>query len=314
MNSRQIRIAKLIEAGKRERREEYAGKLKKYFDSEELENILDEVMLLVPPKKERAAVHWILNGNLELPEDMELLDRAFEILDRKKDSFEDYNSPEEVMESNFKVSRRLNFDPDNEPAFTRKKKLGNGIVVYRVEDSPDGMLAVREAMDVCWGERANPWCLVSRNEKLDDEEMEFAVDYEEDEDLIIKSLDGAWMRWKTYSSYPKRIAFKNGKLFAFCASPHRGELKWWDRYNNEMHYLGGVFDSEGYELADDYVGMMKDPLVPAEILADFYDADEEDVRLAVAENERTPDYTLEILAYDDSVKVANAARKALRAR
>jgi len=43
----------------------------------------------------------------------------------------------------------------------------------------------------------------------------------------------AWNYWdNTYTAYPKRIAFKNGKLLAFCASSEPQKIYWWNRMDH----------------------------------------------------------------------------------
>ena len=108
-----------------------------------------------------------------------------------------------------KINAEYNkFNPDDESAFFNKKDLGDGIVVYQVENSKEGQAAVRKAIDNDWGYDKNPWCLAARKEG---------------------SLDSAWRYWKKYNKIPKRIAFKNGKLHAFSATDIQHTCQWWDR-------------------------------------------------------------------------------------
>ena len=37
--------------------------------------------------------------------------------------------------------------------------------------------------------------------------------------------------WKHYSAYPKKIAFRDGRVWAFCANDD-GQTLWWDRQDN----------------------------------------------------------------------------------
>ena len=97
-----------------------------------------------------------------------------------------------------KASRRI--DPDTVHEFTNKVTYDNGITVYTVKDTRNGQQAVRSIIDTHWGEDANPWCLAARR---DDDEHD---------------LEQAWDYWCNYNRIEKRIAFKNGKLLAFCAS------------------------------------------------------------------------------------------------
>ena len=109
-----------------------------------------------------------------------------------------------------KASRRIN--PDNVQQFSNKVTYDNGITVYTVDDTEEGQAAVRSIIDTHWGADANPWCLAAR-------------DYDDE-------LRPAWDYWHdTYNTVDKRIAFKNGKLLAFCASDD-GSNTWWDREDN----------------------------------------------------------------------------------
>lgn len=101
--------------------------------------------------------------------------------------------------------------------FSQKKTYDKGVVVYKVQDSQEGMMAVRKIVDLQWGEDCNPWCIIARNKTWDGKNQ----------------FDRAWMNWKQHSAYPKRIAFQNGKLIAFCASNGQ-KIQWWDR-NDKPH-------------------------------------------------------------------------------
>ena len=108
-------------------------------------------------------------------------------------------------------------DPDTVPEFSDKRDEGDGIVSYEVQDGQDGQLAVRRIVDAHWGRDANPWCLIGRSKTTG-------------------GLGVAWEDWKNYGDCPKRIAFKDGKLLAFCAT-NKGRWfgeEWWDR-NDYSH-------------------------------------------------------------------------------
>lgn len=50
-----------------------------------------------------------------------------------------------------RINAKYKFNPDNESVFFNKKDLGDGIVVYQVENSKEGQAAVRKAIDNDWG-------------------------------------------------------------------------------------------------------------------------------------------------------------------
>ena len=110
---------------------------------------------------------------------------------------------------------------DSIKQFTKVKEYPNGVVIYRVQDDGDGMRAVRRIVTAQWGEDANPWCLISWDDK--------------------HTLANAWRYWNQYNTYPKHIAFQNGKLLAFSAN-NEITNKWWDRNDkpsNKLKLLDG---------------------------------------------------------------------------
>lgn len=94
---------------------------------------------------------------------------------------------------------------DKLSVFSQKKEYTNGIVIYRVEDSKQALQTVRKIVDMQLGVKTNPWCLITNKEG-----------------------ENPWHYWnKVYIGYPKHIAFKNGKVFAFCAGNNE-QNEWWD--------------------------------------------------------------------------------------
>lgn len=107
------------------------------------------------------------------------------IKDKKEKQY--YNDPEFI---------------DKLPQLSQKKQYGNGVVVYRVQDSKKGLQAIRKIVDIQLGTDRNPWCLINTSHD--------AQGY-----------------WKKYSGYPKHVAFQNGKILAFCAN-NDWENLWWN--------------------------------------------------------------------------------------
>lgn len=110
---------------------------------------------------------------------------------------------------------------DNIPEFTDKEVLSDGVIVYKVQDSKKGQKAVRKVVDLQWGPKTNPWCLIARDSNWNEWEDGNGMEYQ------------AWNYWQKYSGYPKHIAFQNGKLIAFCANENHNII-WWDR-NDKKH-------------------------------------------------------------------------------
>jgi len=187
-------------------------------------------------KKQKAALHWLRNGVLALPEDMQLLKDALLLTGSLLNDFtlvKDRDEIEYVISHNRGEVEKMrdkneakSFNPDEEPTFSRPYSAGNGVVVYDIEDSKAAQLAVRKAIDAHWGYDANPWCLAKRVEHLPKENQ----------------LDEAWTMWEVYSEYPKRIAFKDGRLLAFSAGNIRQLVQWWDSHDDSMNHIPTYYD------------------------------------------------------------------------
>ena len=133
----------------------------------------------------------------------------------------------------------ISYIDNNVPQFTQKRvddKVEDGLVIYKVEQSQDGQWAVRKIIDLCWGEDANPWCLVARSNDYNDQTDEH-------------ELTKAWEYWERYDAYPKHIAFQGNQLLAFSANDQK-ETVWWDRNDEDSEYLklkdGTEYQTEQY--------------------------------------------------------------------
>ena len=158
-------------------------------------------------KLEKLALHWMLNGAVILPEDGPKVVEAEKIANKKKLDAFSYSNPNEIIEKFAEESKKERVDPDTLSSFTNKKEIGDGIVIYDVDNSDLGQEQARIVLDTHFGEKSNPWC------------------------LLYKDADGSLTRAKEhwFGTYPgpKKIAFQNGKLIAF----YGGDL-WWDRLDN----------------------------------------------------------------------------------
>ena len=185
-------------------------------------------------KLETLALHWTLNGSIDLTReadakdlddipDSTLVRQAAEAARRKKVDPMQYESPKLLLSD---IAEGMTFDkrldPDKEPCFTQKRKVpGTDIVTYKVEDTEKGQRAVRAFVDSHWGVNANPWCLISRNAD-------------------------ACRYWNHYNYIQKRIAFQSGKLLAFKACDEEGtRTPWWDRRDENSEGVPYREDLEG---------------------------------------------------------------------
>ncbi len=179
------------------------------------------------------AAKWYLNGKISLPDEDEYKVRdAVKVAKQNKVDALSYASPMDILNTFGQPKSKVKpIDPDTIKEFSNKKELAEGIVVYDVQDDFEGQAAVRKIIDTHWGEDANPWCLAARTNG---------------------DLERAKDMWLHYSKYPKRIAFRNGKLLAFYASAN--DKTWWDR-NDEPHtnIPYSVKSKEGeYEVSTNY--------------------------------------------------------------
>jgi len=228
------------------RREEFINQLKKKRPDLEkdglVDGVLDEVEKFIDentapgkinPKLEKLTMFWIANGNVILPEDGYKIIEADRIATLKKiDPFTFKNPTELINKYQDEVKeKKITIDQiDKMPEFTNKTKatpkldmtpFSDDIIIYTVEDTREGQAAVRKIIDSHFGKDANPWCLAARTNG---------------------GLDNAWYYWSNrYNAYPKKIAFKNGKLVAFSANSD-SEVVWWDRNDEPKPGIASSID------------------------------------------------------------------------
>ena len=298
------------------RDKDYLQKLEaKGFDN--AQEITDTLVSWDNPKKEKTALHFILNRSMDLNKDLDKFEKAYVLIDRQHLDFNKFISLDEILgrsdASTERILSKTSYDPDKEPCFSNKKDLGKGTIVYTVEDSKEGQKAARKALDLAgYGPSFNGWCLLARKSKFSQRQLdEFArlspeqlekLGYYDEDDLNV-----AWNCWKTYSAYPKRVAFKNGKLVSFSAGGWAGDykedhVKWWDRENNshddeEIPYCN-VTDDLDFLMKYEKTKVAKSQKASAEVLKKLAEDGNNDVRLYVARNPKTPAEVLKKLAED----------------
>ena len=179
------------------------------------------------------AARWYLDGKISLPDEDEYKVRdAVKVAKQNKVDPLSFSSPMEIIDRfGTPKTKAKPINPDTVKEFSNKTELPEEIVVYDVQDDFEGQEAVRKIIDTHWGEDANPWCLAAR---------------------IDGSLERAKEYWQHYSRYPKRIAFRNGKLLAFFASADK--KTWWDRLDSPHEAIPySVKSKEGeYEVSTNY--------------------------------------------------------------
>ena len=175
------------------------------------------------PVQQLAMARWFSKGAIRLPEDLTAIDNAFKFARKMNVDPMKYDTPAAVNkdyvdrfgEEKKEDSNRELLSPDDarfEGVLTNKVDYGNGIVVYDVQnDIEHGQRAVRDLMNDHLGADFNCWCLLYADSKGNPNK-------------------GSREMWWHYNKTQKKVAFKDGKICAFCASTGRSS-EWWDLHD-----------------------------------------------------------------------------------
>lgn len=203
------------------RQTEYRGIIAKHrpnLPQAEVDRFMEELGKLGAPKAEKAALHWFIKGALELPEDEEKLKQTLAMAEKFKLDPLQFDSPaalaEEADRRNPKKQKVGYIDPDTVPELTNKRDLGNGLVIYDVEDSEAGQAAMRRIMNSHLGRNArgeywSPWCLLTPT-------------------VSGGVSESAKRHWAQYNKSGRGAAFYKGKLVSFQSSKFPQGPEWWD--------------------------------------------------------------------------------------
>ena len=305
-----VRIARILVAFNRN---ELEKQLKKRSDlnEESLKEHLD-CLEKMDAKEQKVALYWINKKRLILPEDLSKFQDAMNLINKQHLDFQKFEGPMEVINRDDKSTIRIksqdiNFNPSTEKTFSHPYNAGDGVVIYEVEDSKDGQLAVRKAIDVNWGYDKNPWCLAARKEGFDQDEIN-ELSEEQAEKLGFYSDDAlavAWRYWNHYKAYPKRIAFKNGKLLAFSAGDNKQHVEWWDKNDKSHNVIPESNAVDDVEFLKKYgkFNLLENNNASPEIIEELAGDEDSYVRKEVAYNPNTPVDILRKLAEDENSDV-----------
>ena len=179
-----------------------------------------------------ATARWFANGTIRVPEDMAKVQQAVKVANIAKVDATQFKSPMEVIDifADIKPKEKA-INPDEVKTLSNKVEYPNGIAVYDVEDSQESRENMRKIINTHFGEDANPWCLLQGDGNGN----------------LIK---GSQRMWEYYNKYPKRVAFKNGKLIAFFAS--RDEPTWWDRQDAPHNTIPYTYKDNGRTIEEGY--------------------------------------------------------------
>ena len=312
-----VRIARILVAFNRNELEKQLKRKRSDLDEKSFNEHLD-CLEKMDAKEQKVALHWVNKKRLILPEDLSKFQEAMNLINKQHLDFQKFEGPMEVINRDDKSTIRIksqdiNFNPSTEKTFSHPYNAGDGVVIYNVEDSKDGQLAVRKAIDVNWGYDKNPWCLAARKEGFSQDEIN-ELSEEQAEKLGFYSDDVlavAWRYWNHYKAYPKRIAFKNGKLLAFSAGDEKQHVEWWDK-NDESHNAipeSNAVDDIEFLKKHGKINLLENNNASPEMIEELAKDKDWVVRIAVARNPNTPADILRKLAGDGDRFVKNAVLK-----
>ena len=292
-----VRIARILVAFNRNELEKQLKKKRSDLDESSLKEHLD-CLEKMDAKEQKVALHWIGKKSLTLPDDLSTFNNAMNLINKQHLDFQKFDDPMEVLNRDDKSTLKIRsqderFNPATEKTFSHPYNAGDGVVIYNVEDSKEGQLAVRRATDFYFGYDKNFWCLATRYEKYDDD------------------LEEAWDYWKENSAYPKRIAFKNSKLFAFSAGDEKQHVEWWDR-NDKSHYdipESNAVDDIEFLKKYGKINLLENNNASPEMIEELIEDEDWTVRYGVAVNSNAPTEVLRKLVEDDELTVRIAVSR-----
>ena len=173
---------------------------------------------LKTPVAQRAACKWFCSGNVILPEDEQKILQAVKVAKNNHVDPLAYDSPMQLIDSFPQAIRRSKpIDPFKVSTLQPYRIFENGLQVFDVIESEESRINMRHIIDTHWGMDSNPWCILQGDGhgNLTPQSAQY---------------------WKRYSSFSKRVAFKNGLLMAFSAGATRERI-WWNRLD---HVIGKV--------------------------------------------------------------------------
>ena len=312
-----VRIARILVAFNRNELEKQLKQKRSDLNEESLKEHLD-CLEKMDAKEQKVALHWIGKKNLTLPDDLSTFNNAMNLISKQHLDFQKFDDPMEVLNRDDKSTLRIRsqderFNPATEKTFSHPYNAGDGVVIYNVEDSKEGQKAVRRAMDFYFGYDKNFWCLAARKDGFRRNEIN-RLTREQAEKLGFYSDDAlavAWNYWKANSAYPKRIAFKNGKLFAFSAGKHKQHVEWWDR-NDKSHYvIPGSNAVDDIEFLKKYgkINLLENNNASPKMIEELIEDEDWTVRYGVAVNSNAPTEVLRKLVEDDELTVRIAVSR-----
>ncbi|MBR4406435.1 MAG: hypothetical protein IKT30_08685, partial [Bacteroidaceae bacterium] len=203
------------------------------IDAAERESTLAYIDNLADAKTQLATGWWFAKGTIRLPEDMPKVEQAVAVSTIAKVDPLKYSSPMELINAHADIQvKEKPINPDEVSTLHKHRELPDGIVIYDVDDSEESRKNMRAIIDTHFGKESSPWCLLQGDGEgnLTSQSREY---------------------WDYYNSYPKQVAFKDGKLLAFSAN--RGDRLWWDKQDRSYYGIpvtGKIPGDEQGRMAD----------------------------------------------------------------
>lgn len=268
--------------------EKYKSQMAKKHPELDADLILTELAKIKDPKLQGDAFAWVMKGAIKLPEDMYKVEQARELATKAKKDPLQWDTPQACINELLGEGHRVKEKPitvqelKKSPLMSNYRDEGYGVETFQVEDSKEGQKLMRQVIDTHWGKDANPWCLLARDnrgsrENTDDynfwladrhsghEHDDFWMEYyaegnranrEKDEEDYrsdtgkepFYQLRNAWKYWQHYSSLPKRVAFKDGKLLAFMATDEKSDISEYEdlveHWDERSEWFNITFDTD----------------------------------------------------------------------
>lgn len=235
--TREYPVAHNLEIGKpmsRRQLDELTAQLsKKYIHTNKTlewvcQTILDTILYLdtfETPVLQRAACRWLCRGAVRFPEDEMKVRQAVKTAGIHHRDPLTYDSPMEIINSFGEVELgEPPIDPDTVPTLKIHSLIRGGLTIYDVSEDEESRRNMRRIINTHFGRKCSPWCLLQGDD---------------DGELTTESHK----YWEWYKSSPKRVAFMEGRLFAFYAGG-----TWWDRQDRPFKSYQSTLDIPGDDL------------------------------------------------------------------
>jgi hypothetical protein len=157
-----------------------------------------------------AACKWLCSGAVNLPEDMPKVEQAVKAAELNHVDPLQFKQPMEIVDKFGAVEVKTPpINPDNVHTLHLNQTYDSGLAIYDVDESQESRENLRKIINTHFGKESSPWCLLQGDSQgnLTEDSRKY---------------------WGKYSSYPKQVAFVDGKLAAFSANDSY-ERVWWDR-------------------------------------------------------------------------------------